>query len=1080
MRGRSRSVAKSLLPEDGKDTEDAVEKLAQRKRQNQILIIYIFICCIVVLAWCLGTWQQSFFWVFCLVVVIFFVWKGKVLSLTEQYIKEKTLLMHRKRALRNNETTEWLNFIINRWWVFCASTISDIVKKKIDPLLMDVKPSYLESLELESVSFGDKTPFIKYIQVYECADGVGGGKRPLSLSVAMQPPPGLQQAHQFQLVLEVDLGVQCDEFLMILRARLSTRLGALDIAVEKLNLSGLMQVIVRLDMDAPFPHIASASVSFLEKPEVSFSVRTLRVIPVSEIPFLKTWIYHLVMNGLSEALVDPGKLDFTTTSTGPTKVLSKSQPKILAIGVLTFTIHGEYLKSQDKGKKDKVNSNLMDDSRFCVVNLGSHESHMPMAPTAEPWIHKDSFLIYNMKTDKLVIDVKSQVLLTTQSLAKFEIGLASLVFENQRCTLPLTKQIDDAEVIKLTMSLQRTDLPNIEKSIEEGSVEMTANDSVGGVVYICLHNGINLLGLDANGFSDPYCVIYIGGKKLKCTHYVPRTRNPKWEVSSEVIVKDISKAVLSFVVYDWDGRSISEDDFLGSAHVLLSQEKPFLIRKNLNLGYNLMAQDSAEDANLGTICVTAIFTPIPCIGRPQSSVSSNLSTQLSSKPQLPSDKKPKSRKSSTMPADTGGVVEIKIIRAKNLVAMDRNGLSDPFCEVKVGGRKRYVTSIKKKTLSPVWDELVTTEMPKQNETLEILVWDHDVLFQKDFLGSLSFTLQQLMQYTSDSQKDEWFSLQRIASGSIQLSLKVNSAYNHQLPQVDNGTLATQQRQEESSLASDLDTSVSIRTETDLNQSQKSDIVSPTETLKVDGKSTLTTSSSSHKLNRKFSDTFPVIRKTASDAAINGDLADKKRDLSETRSSDQRSKSASLKNDTDSVSSSATEEPVDILSSTDVYYGVRGHIIGLTGLQETVSHAYIKVKLFSRLEENPRKPSAGHILTKSSSFHVSPDIKMDVGFEVDRGHGVHKKSQLVFDVKSGRYSHIAIRGFSLAELFVGDQKESTVMLDLESGVKVKVKMNYDGLVAPPGLSSNAHRSHSFLGGFRSNTLRSNTLKKIKEH
>ena len=50
----------------------------------------------------------------------------------------------------------------------------------------------------------------------------------------------------------------------------------------------------------------------------------------------------------------------------------------------------------------------------------------------------------------------------------------------------------------------------------------------------------------------------------------------------------------------------------------------------------------------------------------------------------------------------------------------RLGLSDPFCEVKVGGRKRYVTSIKKKTLSPVWDELVTTEMPKQNETLEIV------------------------------------------------------------------------------------------------------------------------------------------------------------------------------------------------------------------------------------------------------------------------------------------------------------------------------------------------------------------------
>lgn len=81
----------------------------------------------------------------------------------------------------------------------------------------------LESLELESLSFGDKTPFIRFIQVYECADGVGGGKRPLSLSIAMQPPPGLQQAHQFQLVLEIDLGIQCDDFLMILRARLGPK-----------------------------------------------------------------------------------------------------------------------------------------------------------------------------------------------------------------------------------------------------------------------------------------------------------------------------------------------------------------------------------------------------------------------------------------------------------------------------------------------------------------------------------------------------------------------------------------------------------------------------------------------------------------------------------------------------------------------------------------------------------------------------------------------------------------------------------------------------------------------------------------
>ena len=39
----------------------------------------------------------------------------------------------------------------------------------------------------------------------------------------------------------------------------------LDVAVEKLNVTGKMQVIVNFNMDSPFPHISAISVSFLEK-----------------------------------------------------------------------------------------------------------------------------------------------------------------------------------------------------------------------------------------------------------------------------------------------------------------------------------------------------------------------------------------------------------------------------------------------------------------------------------------------------------------------------------------------------------------------------------------------------------------------------------------------------------------------------------------------------------------------------------------------------------------------------------------------------------------------------------------------
>ena len=39
----------------------------------------------------------------------------------------------------------------------------------------------------------------------------------------------------------------------------------LDVAVEKLNISGKMQLILHLNMDTPFPHISTVTVSFQEK-----------------------------------------------------------------------------------------------------------------------------------------------------------------------------------------------------------------------------------------------------------------------------------------------------------------------------------------------------------------------------------------------------------------------------------------------------------------------------------------------------------------------------------------------------------------------------------------------------------------------------------------------------------------------------------------------------------------------------------------------------------------------------------------------------------------------------------------------
>lgn len=67
-----------------------------------------------------------------------------------------------------------------------------------------------------------------------------------------------------------------------------------------------------------------------------------------------------------------------------------------------------------------------------------------------------------------------------------------------------------------------------------------------------------------------------------------------------------------------------------------------------------------------------------------------------------------------------GLIEVSLIKARDLVSKDLNGFSDPYCEVKVNGECKFKTSIKKKTLNPIWEESTITGMPHQNETLDIV------------------------------------------------------------------------------------------------------------------------------------------------------------------------------------------------------------------------------------------------------------------------------------------------------------------------------------------------------------------------
>eukprot|EP00026_Physarum_polycephalum_P024212 Phypoly_transcript_30327.p1 GENE.Phypoly_transcript_30327~~Phypoly_transcript_30327.p1 ORF type:complete len:119 (+),score=20.26 Phypoly_transcript_30327:64-420(+) len=100
---------------------------------------------------------------------------------------------------------------------------------------------------------------------------------------------------------------------------------------------------------------------------------------------------------------------------------------------------------------------------------------------------------------------------------------------------------------------------------------------------------------------------------------------------------------------------------------------------------------------------------------------------------------------------------VKVVKARNLPAMDINGKSDPYCKLSV--REKQVRSrIVYEDLNPIWEEEFFFE-GKKGGILLVEVWDYDKFSSDDFIGSVIIQLERLPEDFSD-----WVPLEGKAKG----------------------------------------------------------------------------------------------------------------------------------------------------------------------------------------------------------------------------------------------------------------------------------------------------------------------------
>ena len=85
-------------------------------------------------------------------------------------------------------------------------------------------------------------------------------------------------------------------------------------------------------------------------------------------------------------------------------------------------------------------------------------------------------------------------------------------------------------------------------------------------------------------------------------------------------------------------------------------------------------------------------------------------------------------------AGWSAVVTVLLVEGREMLAMDEEGTSDPYCKFRLGG-ERYKTKTVYETLDPKWQEQFELYLYEdQGQDLDITVWDKDQRSKDDFMG----------------------------------------------------------------------------------------------------------------------------------------------------------------------------------------------------------------------------------------------------------------------------------------------------------------------------------------------------------
>ncbi|KAJ3185439.1 hypothetical protein HDU87_000060 [Geranomyces variabilis] len=505
--------------------------------------------------WMIGNWGWSWVWTaFAGICLALYVSKIRT-SMSRAMDFEKKRNEATLKLGENVETAEWLNFFLAQLWPIIDPALFTAAIDTLEDQFVAQAPSFITRINIADFELGPRAPRITSMQVYPGASGEDAVL--MDVTVALHPSPQ-EIASRTRLNTHILINIHLGH----------PKLGSVSVPIMVEEAGFEAQIRIWLKMTSKAPFVKTLKFTLLNKPQIDFAIRPLKLGNLMNMPLLSQFIMGVIDKTVQDMLVTP-------------KVMALELDRILmgdaalgdtrALGVVKFVFRqAKHLRAADwSGSSDP----------YTTVSFGNSSTFLARTRI----ISRDRNPMWN-ETHYAVItedDVKNgfplsvkvwdyDTLSRNEVLGQFEIKTDEIVdsegvlFDGWKSLLKKNQAEDDSKPDVLSrngkLNFQLAFFPKVDlKDRMEAAKKFKS-----GIMSIQIHQALDLIlrPKDKDGiYPSPYVNVYVNDQLAFKTRMKHGNPSPVWAFTKEFFIRDWTRTIIRYVVKD--GRQHEHDPVIG-------------------------------------------------------------------------------------------------------------------------------------------------------------------------------------------------------------------------------------------------------------------------------------------------------------------------------------------------------------------------------------------------------------------------------------------------------------------------------------------------------------------------------------